>query len=98
MSKPQPYRFVVRLPADMKDQILEAARLYRRSMNSEIVARLQDSLEGLPQVRDGTTETPLNPRLEQVLRSELSGEEATLLRCFRKLGNSKRAALLKLLT
>ena len=98
MSKPPPYRFVVRLPADMKDQILEAARLYRHSMNSELVARLQESLEGLPQVREDPADAPLNLRLEQVLRSELSGDEAALLRCFRKLGNSKRAALLKLLT
>lgn len=98
MSKAPPYRFVVRLPADMKDQILDAARLYRRSMNSEIVARLQDSLQGLPEVNDGAPNAPLNPTLEQVLRPQLSSDEANLLRCFRTLGASKQAALLKLLT
>lgn len=31
----------------MRDRIAESAQLYRRSMNSEIVARLQDSFSGL---------------------------------------------------
>ena len=31
----------------MRDSIAESAQLYRRSMNSEIVARLQESFSGL---------------------------------------------------
>lgn len=45
--KEKPYKFVVRLPTSMRDRIAESAQLYRRSMNSEIVARLQESFSGL---------------------------------------------------
>lgn len=45
--KEKPYKFVVRLPMSMRDRIAESAQLYRRSMNSEIVARLQESFSGL---------------------------------------------------
>jgi len=36
-------KFMVRLPGDMRDRIAEAARANSRSMNSEIVARLEAS-------------------------------------------------------
>lgn len=39
-------QFVVRLPDGMRDQIAEAAKANNRSMNAEIVARLQESLNG----------------------------------------------------
>lgn len=45
--KEKPYKFAVRLPMSMRDRIAESAQLYRRSMNSEIVARLQESFSGL---------------------------------------------------
>jgi hypothetical protein len=38
-------RFIVRLPDGMRDKIAEAAKRNNRSMNSEIVARLQQTLE-----------------------------------------------------
>lgn len=98
MLKPKPYRFVVRLPSDMKDQILDASREYRRSMNSEIVARLQQSLQGLPEIRDNGLTAPLNAQLEQVLKPQLTEDEANLLRYFRRLNPGKREALLRLLT
>ncbi|MEM6707242.1 MAG: Arc family DNA-binding protein [Pseudomonadota bacterium] len=96
MVKPKPYRFVVRLPVDMKNQIHDAARSYRRSMNSEIVARLSDSFTGLPTVRDGDA-APINPRLERMLSPELSEQECELLTAFRKLTAERQAALVKLL-
>ena len=45
--KEPPYKYMVRLPAAMRDLIAESARHYRRSMNSDIVARLQHSFSGL---------------------------------------------------
>jgi hypothetical protein len=36
-------KFMVRLPGDMRDRIAEAAKANNRSMNSEIVARLEAS-------------------------------------------------------
>jgi len=50
MSKKQPApsdiadKFMLRLPEGMRDQIAEAAKENHRSMNSEIVARLEASL------------------------------------------------------
>jgi len=38
-------RFIVRLPDGMRDRIAEAAKASGRSMNSEIVLRLQRSFE-----------------------------------------------------
>lgn len=39
-------RFIVRLPDGMRDRIADAAKTAGRSMNAEIVARLQDSFDG----------------------------------------------------
>lgn len=38
-------KFIVRLPDGMRDRIAEAARGNNRTMNAEVVARLQDSFE-----------------------------------------------------
>ena len=53
--KQPPYKYMVRLPVPMRDLIAESARHYRRSMNSDIVARLQHSFSGL-----GGESTPLH--------------------------------------
>ena len=39
-------QFVVRFPDGMRDKITETAKVNNRSMNAEIVARLQSSFEG----------------------------------------------------
>ena len=41
-------RFLVRFPDGMRDLIADAAKTNSRSMNSEIVARLTESLSGPP--------------------------------------------------
>ncbi|NDZ11465.1 hypothetical protein C7T35_01535 [Variovorax sp. WS11] len=41
-------KFMVRLPGDMRDRIAEAAAKNKRSMNSEIVERLERSLAEMP--------------------------------------------------
>lgn len=52
-DKPTPYpsrtadQFIVRFPDGMRDRLKEAAQANGRSMNAEIVARLQDSFEGI---------------------------------------------------
>ena len=96
--KHQPYKFVVRLPTELRDRIAEAANLYRRSMNSEIVARLEQSLTGLPQEVDEIgVEPPFFEHIETTFRRDLSDNEDTLVRQFRRLSERQRAALLELL-
>lgn len=41
-------KFIVRLPEGMRDRISEAARANNRSMNAEIVARLQQTFQADP--------------------------------------------------
>ncbi|MEM8765801.1 MAG: Arc family DNA-binding protein [Pseudomonadota bacterium] len=96
--KEQPYKYMVRLPPAMRDQIRESARHYRRSMNSDIVARLQQTFSGIPDesmVKD--IEPPMHEEIEQLLRRELSPVEEELLRAFRRMPASKQEALLGLL-
>jgi hypothetical protein len=46
-AEEKPYRYVVRFPPQLRDQIVEAAQYYRRSRNSEIVVRLEQSFRGV---------------------------------------------------
>ena len=85
----KPYKFVVRLPLHLRHQIGEAARYYRRSMNSEIVARLEQSFSGIP---DATLMAVVLPVI-----ATLAPEEEQLIRAFRRLTEEKRQALMKLL-
>ncbi len=95
----RPYKFVVRLPAAMRDQVAEAASHYRRSMNSEIVARLEQSFGVLPR---GSTERavapPLHPHIEAIFRSTLNDSEQSLIKVFRRLDGPRQRALLDLLS
>lgn len=45
-------KYIVRFPDGMRDQIAEAAKASKRSMNAEIVARLQQSFEPAAQPAD----------------------------------------------
>jgi hypothetical protein len=97
--KEKSYKFLVRLPATMRELIAESAQHYRRSMNSDIVARLHHSFSGIP---DDASERglapPLHDQLEQLFKRELSIEEEQLVRTYRRLSREKRTALLDLLT
>ena len=97
--KERPYKYMVRLPASMRDLIAESAEHYRRSMNSDIVARLQHTFSGLP-VGDPeqTLVPPLHEQFESLFRRDLSSEEEQMVRCFRRLPQPKREALLRLLS
>jgi len=94
----KPYKIVVRLPEVMREQITEAALLYHRSMNSEIVARLEHSFSALP---DGESraglEPPLHSQIEAMFRRNLTEDEERIIRGFRALNNIKKTALLELL-
>jgi predicted HicB family RNase H-like nuclease len=44
-AKPEKDKFVLRLPDGMREQIKESAKLNERSMNSEIIYRLRETLK-----------------------------------------------------
>ena len=97
-EKAKPYKFVVRLPMEMRHRIGEAALRHRRSMNSEIVARLEQSFSGLPsEAAQQQIEPSMQNTFDSLLRRELKEEERELLRQFRRLSGEKRRALLRLL-
>ena len=93
--KEQPYKYMVRLPPAMRDQIRESARHYRRSMNSDIVARLHQTFSGLP--AEAQTEIALHEQIEDLFRRELSEEEESLIRAYRQMSSKKQEALRNLL-
>ena len=97
--KQETHKFLIRLPMDLRDLIAEAAGHYRRSMNSEIVARLEQSFRTLPDmVSEQQLAPPLHEDLERMFRKDISPEEEKLLRGYRRLNEQKRRALLHLLT
>ena len=82
-------KFVVRLPEGMRDRIAEVARDQHRSMNSEIIPRLENSLQQdgvLPQDKLLSLDSP-----------ELSHHERELLQRFRLLAQRQQNALLALI-
>ena len=95
-AKEKPYKFVVRLPTQLRNQIFDAAKYYRRSMNSEIVSRLEQTFSA----HDRDTEVQ-EPRASQELETwftrTLSTNEQKLLDGYRRLPAEKQSALLGLL-
>ena len=80
-------KFVVRLPEGMRSRIAEVARLYHRSMNSEIIARLESSLSAEGSLPAAPLETS----------GELHPHEHRLLQHFRQLPQPQQSALIALL-
>ncbi len=96
--KQKPYKLVVRLPIAMREKVKEAAHYYHRSMNSEIVARLEQSFGDLPQRSiEQQVQPPLHPHVEAIFRSALSEPEHQLISVFRRLSSGRQNALLSLL-
>lgn len=81
-------KFVVRFPEEMRDRISQIAQENHRSMNSEIVMRLDLSL-----VQDGM----LNKAFLQLSDTELSLNERELLMQFRQLSQRQQNALIALI-
>ena len=57
MQKERSYKYLVRLPLHMRGMLAESADYYRRSINSDIVARLHLSFSGLPDAASARTGT-----------------------------------------
>lgn len=83
-------KFVVRLPQGMRQRIADVAKNYHRSMNSEIVSRLESSLRGERAPEEGEEEL-------KMITLELSGQEHAIIEQVRRLPETKREALIELL-
>jgi plasmid stability protein len=82
-------KFVVRLPDGMRERIADVARNHHRSMNSEIISRLEQSLFHEAVIGDNS---PL------LLNStELAPHESELLQRFRQLSRRQQNALVALI-
>lgn len=93
------YKYLVRLPLAMRELLAESAEYHRRSINSEIVARLHLSFSGLPGVEEQRALAPaMHEQFERLLHRDLSEQEERLIRRFRGLSTAKRDALLDLLS
>ena len=96
-AKEKPYKFVVRLPTELRNQIADAAKYYRRSMNSEIVARLERTFSGVAnELRDVDYSPQLRDEIETLFGRTLSEDEQRLIRSFRRMSEEKQNALLGL--
>ena len=82
-------KFVVRLPDGMRERIAEVARNHHRSMNSEIIARLEQSL-----MHEGALGDEQSMRLDS---PELTAHERGLLKRFRLLSHRQQTALVALI-
>ena len=82
-------KFVVRLPDGMRERIADVARNHHRSMNSEIISRLEQSL-----LQEGALNDEPNLRLDS---PELSLHERKLLQRFRQLSRRQQNALVALI-
>jgi plasmid stability protein len=86
-------KFVVRLPDGMREHIAVVARQHHRSMNSEIIARLEHSLLDLPTLPEQPSQQMLNDKQLDAL----SSPERDLLLRFREMSRRQQNALLALL-
>jgi len=82
-------KFVVRLPDGMRDRVYQVAKNHHRSMNSEIIARLEQSL-----IQEGALGDEPSMRLDS---PELSPHERELLQRFRQLSHRQQNALVSLI-
>jgi len=97
-SKEKPYKFVVRLPPQLRHHIGEAAQYHRRSMNSEIVARLEQSFSGIPSQDSAHQLAPaMHEELEMFFGRPLGADEERIVRAFRRLSQDKKLAWLELI-
>ncbi|NJN53054.1 MAG: Arc family DNA-binding protein [Gammaproteobacteria bacterium] len=99
MKKEVTDKFVVRLPRALRNQLASIARLYRRSMNAELIIRLEYSLNGIPDhAREKALEPLMFPQIERVIRGDLTEDEERLLLSYRRMDAERQLALFKLIT
>ncbi len=107
MSNPTPNssnqvidKFMVRLPRSLKEEITALSRRYHRSINAEIVTRLEESIAAA----QASTENPYSNQIKEpspksdydIYKEELSTFETRLIIFYRRLSEPKRKALLAL--
>lgn len=80
-------KFVVRLPPGMRERIADVAKKLHRSMNSEIISRLEASLPIDSSVELGDSDS-----------THLSTQESRLIEVFRSLAPHQRAALMEIIS
>ena len=81
--------FGLRMPQDLKKRIEKSAKTNRRSINAELILRLQDSIEKDPLFIPEIHESAKN--------YELTEEQNALLKAYNGLSPRRRRALLELL-
>lgn len=84
--------FGVRMPTDLKDRLDREAKISGRSLNTEIVMRLNASLEA----GQGTKKYQINSPSAQPYTKEMSDLERQLLNIFSRMPVDKQLALLSL--
>lgn len=82
--------FGLRMPPELKKRIEKSAQTNRRSINAELVLRLQDSVDKDPMFIPEIRETAEN--------YTLSADQSMLLSAYNELSPRHRRALLELLT
>ena len=102
-SRQEVEKFVVRLPKGIRGRISELSKYNKRSMNAEIVARLEESLgltiamegvgESSPHLYAVNIETPVDGNGDPIVITQ----ETQLLERFRAMSMAHRRALLDLL-
>lgn len=81
--------FGLRMPQDLKKRIEKSAKTNRRSINAELVLRLQDSVEKDPL---------FVPEIREVAKNyELTEDQGLLLKAYNGLSPRRRRALLEFL-
>jgi len=92
-------KFVVRLPKGMRQLIAEVAKNYHRSMNSEIVSRLESSLRVEPCLLSGEGEKGLeNLSQSDTMNVEVSKQEYAIIERIRQLDANNKEALITILS
>ena len=93
-------KFVVRLPEGMRQRIAEVAKNYHRSMNSEIVSRLESSLRTEACIQHEFEEEGTTQSVEsgEKINLELTSLEFALIEKVRLLPEQKQQAIFDLLT
>lgn len=86
-------KFVVRLPKGMRDRISLVAKNYHRSMNSEIVSRLENSLSHEFDLQNSGIENSS----DDIVELEVSPSEKELITRLRALPSTKLDAILELI-
>lgn len=91
------FKFLVRLPESMRSRIEAAAKAARRSMNSEIVARLEQTFRGPPNIEEGGPGPSRASLGDARQRTDLSPDELDLVHRYRRSDERRRRALRDLL-